>query len=184
MVISAFKNKRSASANRFEYLHTPSAKAKLTKFLRTKEREQLITKSLRLLEEKLKEYKLPLLYAKNDLITKQYRGENFDRLLLQLFDKQMGYYTFIKKIYKDILPVGDIQTVRKKTIVPSAEMQKAHDVIIDRVLHLEHAFCPSCKPTNAHKIIARSGKDGVKIHSINCVAIASVDPAKLLEAHR
>jgi (p)ppGpp synthase/HD superfamily hydrolase len=33
------------------------------------------------------------------------------------------------------------------------------------------------------RIIARSGKDGIKIHRIDCIAITSVAPEKLLEAH-
>lgn len=45
-------------------------------------------------------------------------------------------------------------------------------------------MCPECKPDTHNKIIARSGKDGIKIHCTYCVAIATVDPGKLLEAHR
>jgi GTP pyrophosphokinase len=73
VLIAAFKNKRAASGNRFEYLHTPSAKAKLTKFLRTKERTQLLERSMKSLEDKLKEYNLPGLHSKLDLITKEYK---------------------------------------------------------------------------------------------------------------
>ena len=73
MVINAFKNKFTASSNRFEYLHTPSAKSKLTKFLKMKERVHLIDRSMKLLDEKLKEHNLPALYGKDDRITKQYK---------------------------------------------------------------------------------------------------------------
>lgn len=71
--IHVFKNKWSASGNRFEHLHTPSAKAKLTKFLKQKEREELITQSVHFLREKIKEFGLPLLYSKQDRISKEYK---------------------------------------------------------------------------------------------------------------
>ncbi|MBP6085693.1 hypothetical protein KA478_00485 [Patescibacteria group bacterium] len=73
MVVQAFKNKRSASGNWYEYLHTPSAKSKLTKFLKSKEREQLLQKSQQTLEAKLLEYDLPPLNSKDDLISKEYK---------------------------------------------------------------------------------------------------------------
>lgn len=88
VVINAFKNKFSASHNWFEYLHTPSAKSKLTKFLKTKERKDLLDRSRKLLDEKLKEFGLPPLYSKDDRVTKQYKNEQFDKVLLQLLDKQ------------------------------------------------------------------------------------------------
>ena len=44
-------------------------------------------------------------------------------------------------------------------------------------------MCPECRPKVLDRIIARSGKDGIKIHRIDCVAITSVAPEKLLEAH-
>lgn len=120
VVINAFKNKYSASANWFEYLHTPSAKAKLTKFLKTKERKHLLERSTKLLDEKLKEYHLPSLFSKDDRIAKQYKNERLDQVLLQLLDKQFGYYTFIKKLYKDQLPESSplLQQPKKKSLTP------------------------------------------------------------------
>ena len=71
---------------------------------------------MKALEDKLKEYNLPSLHSKWDLITKEYKWEFFDRLLLQLLDKQMGYLTFIKKIYKQQFVEKDIQlAVRKES---------------------------------------------------------------------
>lgn len=178
VVINAFKNKRSASGNWFEYLHTPSAKAKLTKFLKNKERQQLVERSLKYLEEKLKEFKLPPLYSKNDLITKEYKWENFDRMLLQLLDRQMWYITFIKKFYKAQMPADET----KSTVKQVAVSQKS-EVIVDGGLRLEYILCPECKPTSENKIIARSWKDGLKIHRMSCIALRSVNFEKLLEAH-
>lgn len=178
VVIAAFKNKWSASWNWFEYLHTPSAKSKLTRFLKAKEKTQLLHRSQKLLEEKLKELKLPNLYAKGDLISKEYKWEALDRLLLQLLDKQMWYLTFIKKVYKDQLPSDDKPT-KKVQIVD----QRKAEVVIDGWLRLASTLCPDCKPKLWNKIIARSGKDGIKIHTMSCLGVASVSPERLLEAH-
>lgn len=178
VVINAFKNKRSASGNWFEYLHTPSAKGKLTKYLKNKEREQLVKKSIKQLDEKLKEYKLPPLYSKKDIIAKQYKWENFDRLMLQLLDRQRWYITFLRKIYKEEFPEQERKSATKKTIISEKK-----EVIVDWGLRLWYFLCPECRPHYPNRIIARSWKDGLKIHSIDCKAIASIAPEKFLEAH-
>jgi GTP diphosphokinase / guanosine-3',5'-bis(diphosphate) 3'-diphosphatase len=179
VLIAVFKNKWAASWNWFEYLHTPSAKAKLTKFLRTKERTQLLERSMKSLEDKLKEYNLPALHSKQDLITKEYKWEFFDRLLLQLLDKQMWYITFIKKIYKKQFVEKDVQPTRMKQVA----VAEKPEVIVDGWLRLGYFLCPECRPQHHDKIIARSWKDGLKIHRVGCIAISSVSPEKLLEAH-
>ena len=157
VVINAFKNKFSASSNRFEYLHTPSAKAKLTKFLKTKERTHLIDKSMKLLDFKLKELALPPLYSAQDRITKKYKGESLDQLLLQLLDKQFGYYTFIKKIYKDILPKetpATILSTKKKPLVPLSVTSES--VVVEDDRSIGYFLCPECRPKKGEKIVARS----------------------------
>ncbi len=178
VLISAFKNKRSASGNWFEYLHTPSAKSKLTKFLKNKEKQHLTERSLKTLDEKLKEYKLPPLYSKWDLITKEYKWENFDRVLMQLLDKQIGYNTFIKKFYKDQMPTEEAKPQPTKTVT-----MPINEVVVDGGMRIAYILCPECTPTIDDVIIARSGKDGLKIHAVNCIAITSVAPERLLEAH-
>lgn len=184
VVINAFRNKFTASSNWFEYLHTPSAKWKLTKFLKTKERNHLLDKSLKLLDEKLKELGLPPLYSKDDRITKEYKNEQFDRVLLQLLDKQFGYYTFIRKLYKDRLPENfpQPQHEKKKTATP-ALTPLAQTVVVDGDMSIGYFLCPECRPEVGEKIIARSWKDGIKIHRMSCIALQSVSYNKLLEAH-
>jgi GTP diphosphokinase / guanosine-3',5'-bis(diphosphate) 3'-diphosphatase len=180
VIVQAFKNKISASWNRQEYLHTPSAKAKLTKYLKSMERDQLLQKSRLVLEQKLLEYHLPPLFSKDDLITKEYKGDQFDRVLIQLLDKQVWYLTFIKRFYKNRVDEQWAHLEPKKTI----HTVENPEVVIDWWLRLWHFMCPECRPTIQEKIIARSWKDGIKIHRIDCVALASVSPEKLLEAHR
>lgn len=186
VVINAFKNKFTGSSNRFEYLHTPSAKAKLTKFLKTKERTHLLDRSLKLLDEKLKELGLPALYSKDDRITKQYKNSEFDRALLQLLDKQFWYTTFARKIYKDILPEDFLhqQQAEKKKTAWIVQTPLAQTVVVDGDMTIGYFLCPECRPEVGNKIIARSGKDGIKIHRMSCVALQSVSYNKLLEAHR
>lgn len=90
----------------------------------------------------------------------------------------MGYITFIKKIYKNVLPPDDKPIAKIKNIgeIPA-------EVVIDGGLRLGYILCPDCKPTPSKKIIARSGKDGIKIHTLTCRGVASLAPEKLLEAH-
>ena len=186
VVINPFKNRFSASHNWFEYLHTPSAKSKLTKFLKTKERKDLLDRSMKLLDEKLKEFQLPALYSKDDRITKQYKNEQFDRVLLQLLDKQFGYYTFLRKIYKDQLADNQVlhdQEKEKKKAMQVVHTPLAETIIVDGDMSIGYFFCPECRPAVGAKIIARSGKDGIKIHRMNCVALQSISYNKLLEAH-
>jgi GTP diphosphokinase / guanosine-3',5'-bis(diphosphate) 3'-diphosphatase len=181
--ISTYKNKWTASGNRFEYLHTPSAKAKLTKFLKHKEKEQLVEQSMAVLQEKLKEHKLPLLHTKHDRISQTYKGEKFDRLLLQLMDRQMWYIALIKKVYKDILPESLKQPIRTKTM-PQVISAVRDDIVLDGVMRLGYFLCPECQPKPWDAIIARSWKDGIKIHRVSCYGVSSVSPWRLIEAHR
>lgn len=178
VIVQTFKNKISASWNWFEYLHTPSAKSKLTKHLKSKERVQLVQKSLDHLVEKLKEFELPQLHSKEDLISKEYKWEQLDRVLIQLLDKQIGYMTFIKRFYKNRIPDETSKDIKK--IASSIDTP---EVVIDWWLRLWHFLCPECRPKPFDTIIARSWKDWIKIHRIDCIALSSVAPEKLLEAH-
>ena len=178
VIVQTFKNKISASWNWFEYLLTPSAKSKLTKHLKSKERVQLVQKSLDHLVEKLKEFELPQLHSKEDLISKEYKWEQLDRVLIQLLDKQIGYMTFIKRFYKNRIPDETSKDIKK--IASSIDTP---EVVIDWWLRLWHFLCPECRPKPFDTIIARSWKDWIKIHRIDCIALSSVAPEKLLEAH-
>lgn len=130
--IHVFKNKWSASGNWFEHLHTPSAKSKLTQFLKQQERTELVNQSVMFLREKIKELGLPPLFTKRDRIGKEYKGEKFDRLMLQLLDKQMGYATFLRKVYADILP-DEVLTNAVKVIKKNPPEVAPTEVIIDGI---------------------------------------------------
>ncbi len=69
---------------------------------------------MKLLEAKLKEWKMPALYSKEDRISKEYKTERFDQILMQLLEKKFGYDTFIKKVYKDLIPAEHIEPTRSR----------------------------------------------------------------------
>jgi len=56
--------------------------------------------------------------------------------------------------------------------------------VIDGDKTMDVILCPECKPTRTKQIIARSGKDGIKIHTLTCHALETIGVSKLLEAHR
>ena len=45
-------------------------------------------------------------------------------------------------------------------------------------------FCPECNPEIWDKIIWKSGRDGIKIHTLKCKALKTLSYSSLLEAHR
>ena len=45
-------------------------------------------------------------------------------------------------------------------------------------------MCPACSPVHDDKIIARSGKDGIKIHTMSCKALQTVSLDRLIKASR
>jgi (p)ppGpp synthase/HD superfamily hydrolase len=52
----------------------------------------------------------------------------------------------------------------------------------DKLLHC--VFCPECKPSPWDKIIAKSGREWIKIHTLRCKALKTLSYSSLLEAHR
>ncbi len=56
-------------------------------------------------------------------------------------------------------------------------------VIVDNDPLIHYYFCPECEPKLGEKIIAKTGRDGIIIHSIHCVAMKTISFDKLLEAH-
>lgn len=93
----------------------------------------MLDRSMKLLDEKLKEYELPSLYSKDDRITKEYKHERLDHVLLQLLDKQFGYYTFVKKIYKDLMPQDQnlVKSSQRKKIQAPVYTPLAETVVVD-----------------------------------------------------
>ena len=55
--------------------------------------------------------------------------------------------------------------------------------MIDNDKQLHCVFCPECNPQIGEKIVAKSGKEGIKIHSLCCKALKTLSYSSLLEAH-
>ena len=100
---------------------------------------------------------------------------------MSMYDKKEGFSALLKKAY----PVQWRATRRlvSKTVVwkPTPDLMS---VIVDGDQRLNYYFCPECKPQPWQRIIAKTGKDGIKLHSLDCRAIKTISFDKLLEAHR
>jgi len=57
------------------------------------------------------------------------------------------------------------------------------DVIVDGDILINYYFCHECKPKPGDKIIAKTGRDGIRIHAVDCRGIKTISFDKLLEAH-
>ncbi|MBP7847609.1 hypothetical protein KA013_00060 [Patescibacteria group bacterium] len=55
--------------------------------------------------------------------------------------------------------------------------------MVDSDKEMDLGMCPECTPSYPEKVIARSGKDGIKVHTLACEAMKTMDYKKLLEAH-
>lgn len=181
--IKSFKNKLTASSSWIKFLHTPSAKAKLNKYLRNKEKERYINLWTSILNEKLKDYQLPLIGTRKDLIWKKYKNENYERLMFNIVDKQINVTKIIKEIYWSEVVEQFLNNKKKDTNIEHENNNLENYAIIDTDKKLDYIICPECKAKPWEKIICKVGKDWMKIHWIGCKALNVLSYKKLLEAH-
>jgi len=189
--IQTFKNKYTASKSRVKYLHTPSAKTKLNKYLRQIEKDDLNHELTPLINMKLHEYGLPLLGHKDDKVLKLFPGDSWEQQLFKIRDRQVSITRFLRQVYgADLVPEQKYGPIQKNILANKRDtalvLKKNTDlkIIVDGDKSMDVIFCPECKPQSWTIVIARSGKDGIKIHTMDCIALHTVDPAKLIEAHR
>ena len=192
--INTFKNRYSAVKHWLDYLHTPSARGQLIKYIRMQEREVRLDEAIEWLNVYLKNLWLPLFRADKDQIQRLGDPLEVEKKILFVLDKQGTYGDIVRTAYPDLL-----KTVQEKTILSDVEVQQKDlrqiisvspssvspvDVIVDNDKMLHCVFCPECKPTLDDKIIAKSGKEGIKIHAMHCKALKTLSYVSLLEAHR
>ncbi|HMS91010.1 MAG TPA: RelA/SpoT family protein [Candidatus Absconditabacterales bacterium] len=184
--INTFKNKYSANKHRLEFLHTSGAKNNMTKFLKGQQKEQLIVQALQELNHHLKNFGLPLFYSSADLINKKYSKEEIEKKLLAILDKKENYSQLIKSVYpKEVLAYQTHAHMGAKiTQNDPHEHTSTLPVVVDGDTLINYYFCPECQPKPGEKIIAKTGKDGIKIHAVHCKGIKTISFDKLLEAHR
>lgn len=190
--IKTFKTKITATRSREKYLHTPTAKTKLTRHIRQAEKETMMQQVLDSISERLHAFGLPALWSKEDLLRPKFTEEERERTLRQVFDKQITPTKLLKMAYKDDISAKELeekeQTKMKKSLKAVKERIPTPGkwpVIIDIDKELDTVLCPECKPSarKKSKIIAKSDKQMMKIHCVDCVALQTVKSDKLYEAH-
>ena len=183
--INTFKNKYSANKHRLEFLHTSGAKNNMTKFLKGQQKEQLVAQALHELNHHLKTFWLPLFYSAGDQISKKYSKDEIEKRLLSILDKKENYSHLIKSVYPKEIAAQMKQgpTSSKTAIRDLKNLKESLAVVVDGDTFINYGFCQECKPKPWEKIIAKTGKDGIKIHAVHCKWIKTVAFDKLLEAH-
>lgn len=184
--INTFKNKYSANKHRLEFLHTSGAKNNMTKFLKGQQKEQLVAQSLQQLNKHLKSFWLPLVHSSADQITKHYSKDEIEKKLLAILDKKENYSQFIKSVYpKEVAAQKpQISTGVKHAEKHLNQLKESLAVVVDGDTLINYYFCHECQPKLGEKIIAKTGKDGIKIHRVDCKGTKTIAFDKLLEAHR
>ena len=149
------------------------------RFLKQQEKNIYIVKWAELLNAKLTKYDLPLLGNDKDKI-KKYYGPWYEQVLMQLASKAMSVMSIVKEVYG----------ISGEKIQPPKEWLKKElpwlswtNVIIDDQPFLHYDLCPLCHPQVGEKIIARSGRDGIKIHTMTCKALQTVNYDKLIKEY-
>lgn len=177
--ITTRKNQYSATQSRIYLLQTAGARNQVSKFLKTKIRDKLLTQSIDNLNARLVEEKLPLFKSADCLIWKKYekKEEELEGKLIEMLDKG-GYGSFINIFYK----ISQKHTA-KPVDVSDLKTAEKHNIIIDEQNDLDFVLCPECINSTNPQIIAKSGRNGLKIHHIGCKALRTVSYEKLISAH-
>lgn len=180
--INTFKNRYSANKHRLEFLHTTWAKANLSKFLKGLQKDDILRQVIDEVNIFLAGYELPKLWSADDQISKIYSKDDLEKTLLAIFNKKESPSDLLKKAYP-------VQWRATRKVVPKTPgmVQKLSDltsVIVDQDQRLNYYFCPECKPQPWQRIIAKTWKDGIKIHALDCRAVRTISFEKFLEAHR
>ena len=151
------------------------------KYLKAENIDQLIEKSTKNLNEKLKEFWLPFLNSKDDIISNMYEKKELQKKLLDALEVKWIYSELIKSAYPKKYKEIKSQTTKQR--IAEIIWNKNRGIIIDDDKLLNYTLCPECEPIYPHKIIAKTGRTWIKIHDIKCKALKTAHPENLLEAH-
>ncbi len=188
--IKTFKSKISAKKWWENYLHTPTAKTKLTRYLRQLQKESTLKQVTDSINERLHIFQLPLLWSKEDKLKTNYGSDDREQILWKVYDKQITPTKLLRTVYNK-----EIEAMEKTEVARKAEKRALYreavsnnlgswGVIIDGDKELTAVLCPACKPWNTQKIIAKTDRWSMKIHTLDCEALATIKSSKLYEAHR
>lgn len=186
--INTYKSKFTASPSWINFVHSPSSKSKLNRFIRQNQMQKHIEAWEKQINEKLKEFWLPLIWTKKDKITKKYKWEEYQNIMVKISEKQITATKLIKEVYPDTFRISkNINNLQDNTKSQSEtlekETSKQNNVIIDWNKKLEYSICPECKPTNPDKIIWKADREWIKVHNLECTALKRINYEKLLQAH-
>ncbi len=184
--INTFKNKYAANKHRLEFLHTSGAKNNLIKFLRSEQKDQLLAQAIIELNKHLKLFSLPLFHSTWDQISKKYSKDEIEKKLIAILDKKETYSQLIKSVYpKEIAAQKEQPYAGPKPVEHDLKNLKENlAVVVDGDMLINYYFCHECKPKPWEKIIAKTWRDGIRIHTVDCRGIKTMSFDKLLEAHR
>lgn len=184
--INTFRYQYTANKHRSSILKTPNAKYKLLKFIKTNNQDELIYASTKILNEKLKELSLPALNAKENEINKIYEKKDLNKKLLDANENRSIYHDIIKSWYPETYKkyFQNKNNKSNKKIIKDLNIDWIKGIIIDDDKLINYYLCPECKPSHPKKIIAKTWRDWIKVHTLECRALKSISPNNMLEAHR
>ncbi len=184
--INTFKNKYSANKHRFDFLHTMWAKSNLNKYLKSEQKLELIKKATNELNTQLEKIDLPKLDASNDKISKMFSKSDLEKKFIEILDRKSNYSQLIKSVYP-------VEREKQNKVTNSnffqTQLQQIKEDAIARILIdwdrlSNYSLCRECHPWLHDKIIAKSWRDGIKVHKTHCKWLKTINFDKLLEAHR
>ena len=152
-----------------DFLNTAGAKANIVRYLKNEQKEQLLAQAITELNKYLKTFDLPLLYATGDLISKKYSKDELERKLLIILDKKDSYSQLIKFVYPKEFALKKVIPASPKLVVKDLQALKdSMAVVVDGDILINYIFCHECMPKPGTKIVAKTGRDGIRIHSLEC----------------
>jgi (p)ppGpp synthase/HD superfamily hydrolase len=110
-----------------------------------------------------------------------YEKKDIQKKLLDALEIKWIYSDLIKSAYPE--KYKEIKSQSTKQKIAEIIWNKKRGIIIDDDKLLNYSLCPECNPIYPNKIIAKTGRTGIKIHDIKCKALKTVHPENLLEAH-
>ncbi|HKL44478.1 MAG TPA: RelA/SpoT family protein [Candidatus Absconditabacterales bacterium] len=180
--INTFRYKYTANKHRASIVKTPSAKNKILKFTKQEKRNELLELSTNTLNKKLKEIGIISINSNENKINKIYGKKELEGKLIDAIEQKSIYNNIIKSAYPETYKKHFKKASSHKP--KEKEKNKTINIIIDEDKILNYHLCPECNPSYPEKIIAKTGKNGIKIHNLRCRSMKTISPGKLLEAHR
>lgn len=195
ITVQTRKEKFSATRNWLNILHTPSAKNQVNRYLRTFIKDELIQRWKDILNEKLIEFWLPILWSKDDKISNKYTdSEKTENMFVDIGEKRIGAHSLINETYKFELEkikqntesqiISDVTTNIKDKNNSLTTTISIENIYIDWQNDLEYELCHECNPTTKDVILAKSWSKWIKIHTTQCESLQKIDFDKLLPANR